>query len=369
MRRVGFVIVNLCGGGAERVVLNIAKLFSQNNVDVHLFLLENFIAHELPDIKIHTLEEKRKKNKIFKNHGNKVLGQKLQNMILDIERDGSSFDLIFSNLPAADRIVSTLSIQRNIFYVMHTTYTLEIEEMRHRKEYLRAYRRTKNYQKLYKNKSLISVSQGIAEDMDILGVQYRSNTVIYNPFDIEEIRNKGAQIPQDLPKEKYIIHVAAYRKEKRHDILLEAYAKLKDAPKLILMCDYNQELEKLIKKNRLEGKVIIFGFKKNPYPYMKHAELLVHSSEREGLPTVLIESFILGTPVVSTNCKSGPSEILTGEHAKYLSNVNDSNDLAEKISLALKDLPNITDNMVDKFKKEQIFSEYIALYNEIKRSK
>ncbi len=98
---------------------------------------------------------------------------------------------------------------------------------------------------------------------------------------------------------------------------------------------------------------------------MKNAKLLILSSEREGLPTVLIESLILGTPVVSTDCHSGPNEILTGELSSYLAKVNDPEDLSQKIALALKEYPKIESSYTDKFCKETVFDNYVSLFDSL----
>jgi len=111
----------------------------------------------------------------------------------------------------------------------------------------------------------------------------------------------------------------------------------------------------------IKEQVEILGFMKNPYPVIKNAKLLILSSEREGLPTVLVEALILGTPVVSTNCISGPSEILTEDLSHYLSKVNDAEDLADKIAKALSSYIPITDSTVEKFSAGNIYKKYKKL--------
>lgn len=365
MKRVGFVIVNLAGGGAERVVLHLAEMFQEKNIDVHIFLLENVISYTVDLSIVHPLSEKRNKYKVLKNRGDQVLGEKLKESIIELEKDGIEFDMILSSLPAADRVVSSAELDRNVFYMMHTTYTLEIDEMRKRKEYLRAYRRARYYRRLYKGKDLIAVSEGIAKDLDSLRIEYASSRVIYNPFDKKLITKLGNEECSDIPQEDYIVVAAAFRKEKRLDIALKAYDKLSNPPRLKLLCKKDEALVKMIRDLGLEEKVEILGFRKNPYPYMKHAKLLILSSEREGLPTVLIESLILGTPVVSTNCHSGPNEILTGELSSYLVKVNDPEDLSQKIALALKEYPKIESSYTDKFSKETVFDNYASLFDSL----
>ncbi|MCX7730890.1 MAG: glycosyltransferase, partial [Candidatus Caldatribacterium sp.] len=89
------------------------------------------------------------------------------------------------------------------------------------------------------------------------------------------------------------------------------------------------------------------GFVQNPYKYMKRASLFVLSSQWEGLPTVLVEAMACGCPVVSTDCPSGPAEIL--EHGKYGLLVPPKNPekLAEAILRVLKD-----ENLTEELKKK-----------------
>jgi len=94
--------------------------------------LENIISYTVDHSIVHPLSENLK-NKVFKNRVYQELGEKLKESMLAIESDGIQFDMLLSNLPSADRVVSLLELNRNIFYIMHTTFSLEIEEMKKRK--------------------------------------------------------------------------------------------------------------------------------------------------------------------------------------------------------------------------------------------
>jgi len=361
MKKIGLIITNLVGGGAERVVLNLANMFRNNNIDVHIILLENLISYNIDKLKVHTLVEKKQKKKLFNKYYENYLSNLLDDKLQFLENDGVKFDLVLSNLPATDRIVVNLENKYNIFYIIHTTYSLEIAEFYKKNMFLRAIRRKNLYKQIYYNKHLICVSQGIYDDIVSLGIQPASNRVIYNPFDINKIKKNALENLDNIPNDNYIVHVGAYRKEKRHDILLQAYSKLNSPPKLKLLCDYNINLDNLIKKYNLENSVEVVGFQKNPYPYIKNAKLLVLSSDREGLPSVLIEALALKVPVVSTNCISGPSEILVGKLCNYLADVNNINDLSNKIQKALKTYPTIDDSYVDKFNYDLTLWEQLCI--------
>jgi len=361
MKRVGLFITNLAGGGAERVVLNLANMFKQNHIEVHIVLLEDIIEYDISGLNIHILDNIDRKNFLLKSQYRMFLAKLLDKKIKFIESNYGKFDLIISHLPATDKIVKLANIQSNIYFMIHTIYSLEIQEFYKKGEFFRALRRKYFYKELYKNKKLICVSSGICDDIHKFGINATSCCIIYNPFDIKNIKQKAQESVYDIPNEEYIVHVGAYRTEKRHDILLQAYSYLKNPPKLKLFCHYDKKLDNLIKSYNLQDRVEIFGFKKNPYPYIKKAKLLVLSSEREGLPSVLIEALALKVPIVSTNCISGPSEILVDELSSYLAEVNNANDLSDKISKALESYPAIDDKFIDKFDQDKVYKSYIKI--------
>ena len=359
MAKIALLATNLAGSGAEKVVLNLARMFESHGDEVHIFLLENVISYDTDGLTIHTLSQRRDIYKGLKGLGDRILAYKLKKKVRSIVDDGSSFDLVLSNLPSADRVAMAAQLS-NTYYLIHTSYSMELEEFRKRGKYRRAKKKEKLYRGLYHSKNLIAVSKGIKNDLDEMNISYRSCSVIYNPFDFEKIRNEAKERVDAIPK-PYLLSASAFRPVKRYDILLEAYSLLRDPPPLKLLCNSNTELKGLIQKFGIEEKVEILGFKKNPYPIIKDAQALLLSSEREGLPTVLIEALILGTPVVSTNCKSGPDEILVDRLSGYLAKVNDSDDLAKKIQKLLDEKPEIKKCYIEKFDADEVYKQYLNL--------
>jgi len=358
LKRVGLIITNLAGSGAEKVTLHMARMFKSKDIDVHIFLLENVITYnDINDLQIHFLSKKRNIYKALKNFGDILLASKLKRMVEKIELDGRKFDLFLSNLPAADRVALRARLP-HCKYVIHTSYSMEVNEFMQRGKINRALKKEKLYHALYEGKDVIAVSEGIKNDLDKMGIGYRSCEVIYNPFDIEAIRELGGEETVHEIEGEYLLSASAFRPVKRHDILLEAYSKLIDPPPLKLLCNPDPRLEKMINELGIHDQVEILGFTKNPYPVIKNAKLLILSSEREGLPTVLVEALILGTAVVSTDCISGPSEILTGDLSAYLSKVNDPDDLSSKISLAIDHYPEIKKSHIEKFSMDTIYEKY-----------
>jgi glycosyltransferase involved in cell wall biosynthesis len=89
------------------------------------------------------------------------------------------------------------------------------------------------------------------------------------------------------------------------------------------------------------------------------------SSDHEGLPTVLIEALILHTMVVSTNCESGPSEILIGDLGRYLSRVGDYKSLANKIELAIDNPIEISEKFYKMYDQRVVLKDYENLMRQI----
>lgn len=170
---------------------------------------------------------------------------------------------------------------------------------------------------------LVAVSKGVAEDIATLNLTDKNRIhVIYNPVVQPSLYEKAKAPIQHPWFDKNIPLILAAGRLMHHkgfSTLIEAFALLRKKKKcrLIILGEGKTRplLEAQIRNSGIENDVDMPGFVTNPYPYMMHADLLVLSSIREGLPTVLIEAMALGTPVVSTDCPSGPKEIL--EEGKY----------------------------------------------------
>jgi len=127
-------------------------------------------------------------------------------------------------------------------------------------------------------------------------------------------------------------------------------------------------IEELINELNLGTQVILPGYQKNPYPWIANAKLLVLSSDFEGFGRVLAESLILNTPAISTDCPSGPAEILAGPLQMFLSLPEDSNALATNILKALKDYPDLSTLDFSNFDAKHIAKEFLELAKIIKET-
>lgn len=188
--------------------------------------------------------------------------------------------------------------------------------------------------------AVVAVSKAAAEDLVSLMPLPRDHVkVVYNPVVSKELFVKAKEEPQ-LPwfasnGPPVILGVGSLCKAKDFKTLLKAFALVRqkrDARLVILgEGEMRHELEKLANELSIEQDVMMPGVVKNPFPYISRAAVFVLSSRREGLPTVLIEALALGAPIVSTDCPSGPAEILENGKWGYLVPPGDPEAMAEAI--------------------------------------
>lgn len=190
----------------------------------------------------------------------------------------------------------------------------------------------------------LAVSNGVAEDLAVLGRLKRDSIkVIYNPISLDTkyfTKEQSEQAWQDFSGKK-IVAVGALKWAKDYPSLLKAFALLLQKEQAMLSIvgqgDLLSELEALTKRLGIDKHVYFVGFSDMPYAWMASADLLVLSSHYEGFGNVLVEAMSVGTPVVSTDCKSGPREILCdGKYGKLVP-IGDIEALAEAMFDSLQE--------------------------------
>lgn len=357
--KIALVITNLRGGGAEKAFLKLAALMRRRGHEVHLFLLENIVEH-VPDpaLHVHALTKLgRAQTKGFL--GKRLAATRLRRVFRQHEA-GRPFDFTLATLPFADEIVSLAGLPR-VWHRIANTLSAEIESLRQVSPH-KALRRLARYRRVYRAKNLIAVSAGVAEDLQReLGLTDANIVRLYNPFDLNEIRRLAAEIPAGLPHEPYIVHVGRFVPQKRHDLLFDAWRIAKLPHKLILLASPSPALDDLIAAAGLAGSVIVAGFQQNPYPWIRAADALVLCSDHEGLPNVLIEALICGTRIVSTDCPSGPREIMAGALARFLVPAGDAQALAAALREAVTSPMPLSNEDLARFSADTVAQGYEGL--------
>jgi glycosyltransferase involved in cell wall biosynthesis len=175
----------------------------------------------------------------------------------------------------------------------------------------------------------------------------RNVFVLPNAIDIDRIRENAAHMEQPPCPGPYIVSVARLDEiQKDHRTLLRAYAQLAQTfaggalqEDLVIVGDggFRSELEALAVELGIGERVHFTGYRNNPHAIVARASALVLSSRYEGMPMVLLEALALGKPVISTDCPTGPREILDDGRYGLLVPVGDVDAMTAALSRLLSD--------------------------------
>ena len=334
---------HLSMGGEERVLLNVLKNLVELNYDVELLITwnhkeNNLFENEIPkkvnyEFLFNNYDGKSKIIKeIYRLRAKLTYLKKVQKVIkekkYDIVIDYSSNLLKYNNL----------DIKVPVFAWIHFSLTFG--------EKLSA-DKIEKYKKQYKKyDKILAICDTMRDEfVEILGMEKNKVELVYNPIDLEAIRKKAETIYkkyENYLKQDYFLQVSRLTEQKQPEHLVDIYYKLKQQGiKEKLYFIGNGEKIELIKQKireyNLENDVVLLGQIENPYPFFKNAKLFVHTAKYEGLPTVLLESLTLGTPVVAYDCPTGPKDIL-GQNSEYgkLIPLNDKDTFVKEVYELMK---------------------------------
>lgn len=353
MKKIAIFLPNLHGNGASKVSIQQAEaLYEQGHCPV-LFIFNK--EGELP-VPAHITTYYLFDEKTNKNDQKSIIEEHIR----QAQEKFGPFDLFLSNTPKCDVLISKCNLDP-VFYVCHCALKKEIINafFQGPKKFIKRLKQAF----VWHNKDIIAVSHGINNELSKLPfIKPKSIQTIYNAFPIEKIKSLANEKNPEIPDERYIIHVGRVASQKRHDILLKAIKLNPNLPKLVLLSNKPEKIKSMAKKLHMDNRILAKPFQKNPYPWIKHADALILSSDYEGLPTVLIEALICETPIVSIDCEYGPKEIMSGSLSKYLAKYRDPQDLCDKLTQLLKDKPQLQEcNILKKVTNEYISSQLIGL--------
>jgi glycosyltransferase involved in cell wall biosynthesis len=332
-RPVALFVPSLCGGGAERVAINLAKGFIGRGVATDLVAVSSrgeLSGQIPPGVRLVDLAASRV-----------ILG--LPALVAYLRRERPAAVITFmdhANIVALwARRLSGVSTR--VICTVHNTLTKATRNsstIRSRvlPVFLRAFYPSAD--------EVVAVSHGVARDLsETTGFPLSRIRVIYNPVITADLTRAAAHAPRHPwfadGGPPVVLGVGRLTRQKDFESLVRAFAQVRQhRPARLLILGEGEErsaLEALVRELGLESDVALPGFQAGAQACMTRAAVFVLSSAWEGLPTVLIEALAAGTTVVATDCPSGPREILRGGELGRLVPPGDVEALARGILAAL----------------------------------
>jgi glycosyltransferase involved in cell wall biosynthesis len=358
-KRIAFFLPTLNGGGAERISINLLKEMSKHNIPLDLVLATAtgpYLKQVPESVRIINLESGRVAKALI------PLSNYLKNtkpFALLSHQNYANVIAVLANKLA--RIQTQLVLVEHITLSQSRTTSIvgNLVPIFMRLLYPQA-------------NAIVGVSKGVSSDLEIkLGLTAGHVKTIYNPV-VDNILLDQAQerlIHPWFQANNPPIFIAVGRLSKQKDFtnLIQAFAIVRKQiqSRLIILgegeCRY--ELESLVKSLDLTKDIEMPGFVDNPYAYMSRASAFILSSLWEGLPTVLIEAMACGCPVISTDCPSGPREILEAEKYGILVPISDPTSLSAAMLKSLNS-PSNRDKLIERamfFSNKEATGKYLKL--------
>ncbi len=311
-RRFLFVINSMEGGGAERVMSILLDHFAKASIDgssgvfagaeLHLALLDQFEEkYTLPaTITKHTLDS-----------GGSFAKSVLKTADLVSEL---SPDLTFSFLTRSN----CACVLTALAYGHKCVISERVNTTSHFGAGIGALLNRTLVRFLYPQADkILAPSEGVREDLvDNYAVAPDRLSVIHNPYELDAIRAAGAEdVKFSANGQPYIVSVGRLNANKNFPLLLKAYAESNPGADLVILGEgpEREKLSILTQELGVGDRVHLPGFVDNPYPIVAGALAYICPSNAEGFPNALAEAMVLGRPVISTDCPSGPAELLMGK--------------------------------------------------------
>jgi glycosyltransferase involved in cell wall biosynthesis len=365
---------DLMGGGAERVIVNLARRFAEEGAKVDLVLsrAEGPLLESVPEnVRIVDLNASQfDRNTVFKLPTSFSSLSSLPKLISYLRGQQPDALIAASHFSNEVAIAAKLLARTPTRVVVseHIALSIQAEKVEQVSSRLAPAASRLLYPRA---DAIVAVSRGVAEDLaEVIGLSPERIETIYNPVIVPELLEKS-KAPLDHPwfapgEPPIILGTGRLVEQKDFPTLLRAFERVRRqiSCRLMILGRGREEknLRQLIAALHLEDEVALIGFVDNPFAYMARASVFVLSSAWEGFGNVLVEAMAVGTPVVSTDCESGPAEILDGGRYGELVPVGDVERMAEAILRVLSEGGKvIPPDWLEQFTIESATERYAAL--------
>ncbi|WP_029551362.1 glycosyltransferase [Thermocrinis jamiesonii] len=313
-RNIFFLINSLAGGGAEKVLVRLLHYLKPEK----LFLLEKDIAYQVEEEPTLLSSHSKNTNPLLKTFFIPIYAYRLaknigENSVVISFLERANFVNVFSKLYKKHKAVISVRTDQDKGHVGFRKFNKLLVKLFYPRADL-----------------LIAVSEGVKKSLISLGIEEGKIKVIYNPFpieNIEELAKEDLGEWESVFEGPVIITAGRLTKPKGQWYLLRVFRQLKETHKdLKLVILGEGELKGyLVKLSEELGlrtfvwdrdkfsedfDVYFLGFQRNPFKFIARSKLFVFPSLWEGFPNALVEAMACGVPVVSSDCRSGPREIL-----------------------------------------------------------
>jgi N-acetylgalactosamine-N,N'-diacetylbacillosaminyl-diphospho-undecaprenol 4-alpha-N-acetylgalactosaminyltransferase len=317
-------INTLQSGGAERVVSLLLEHL-RNDFEIHLALYTNIIDYSIPsEIKILDLKQPLQQNKLIRFL--KMPGQSYK-VYRYCKKNSINISVAFLYRPCyINALMKSIWHYKGKVIMCERTHQTTMQQ-----SHSVIYRMFSKFMVMfsYKRADLVLANSYAMQTDLIENFKIRTPVkVIYNPIDLNFIRTHTNETTSFVFEKDvfYFINVGGFRKEKNHLLLLQAFFIMKNLPCKLLIVGggvMEDDLKQKVSDFGMRDKVVFCGWENNPFKYVHRSDCFVLSSDVEGFPNVLIEALACGKAVISTDCSSGPRELLapaTDLHHRAINN-------------------------------------------------
>lgn len=354
-------IPNLSGGGAERVFVNLAEIFTERGIDVEL-VVGNAVGELAPFVKNINVLDLRSSSVI----------RSIIPLMRHIQK--SKPDILLSGMPHANlAAIIAIKLSRTKCRVIASVHENAFFAFQHISLYEKFILYSLKFAYFFCN-GFTAVSRGLLKSSESYYKESlpQQRTSIYNPIikDLTSI-NIAKYIPQKGNEKPYkIISAGRLSHEKNFRMLINAFSKLEDKRNFTLTIygegPERSALEKLISDLQLEELIKLPGYTHNLADELAQSDLFVMTSLWEGFGNVLVEALAAGCQVISSDCESGPREILSDGKYGQLIPVNDVDALVKAINKARSGPKPLFDlDMLKPFTFKSVGDQYIKLFEAV----